>query len=112
MLHRFSNRLRDDAHSRVQEALRTDGIVKIVEMAEDIRLRNLEENIAREDIEGLVMQVAQLYGAPIEFDDGVLTALDLPDACPADSRNDLEKILKDRSPADTAVEFLQVIPEK
>ncbi|RWM04991.1 MAG: hypothetical protein E5X80_09315 [Mesorhizobium sp.] len=88
--------MRDDAHRKVQEALRTNGIVNIIRLSEEIRLRNLEENFAREDIEDLVMQVAQIYGAPIEFDEQVLTALDLPDACPADSRNDLEKALDQR----------------
>lgn len=108
MLRRFSNRLRDDAHCKVQEALRADGIVNIIGLAEEIRLRNLPANIAREDIEGLVMQVAQIYGAPIEFDDRALTALDLPDACPVDGRNDLEKILKDRTAADSPVDLLQI----
>ncbi|WP_141247146.1 hypothetical protein [Mesorhizobium sp. WSM3866] len=97
MLRGFSDRLRNDAHHKVQRALRQNGIVNIIQLSEEIRLMNLGENIAREDIETLVMQVAQLYGGAIEFDEEALTALDLPDACPADSRNDLEKALRERS---------------
>ncbi|MDX8534322.1 hypothetical protein RFM41_24670 [Mesorhizobium sp. VK25A] len=97
MLRRFSNRLRDDAHCKVQHALRTNGIVNIIRLAEEIRLKNLAENIAREDFENLVMEIAQLYGAPIEFDDQALTALDLPEALESDNRNDLEKMLDVRT---------------
>src|SRR4029079_4525913 len=73
MVRGFSNRLRDDAHCKVRQALRTNGIVNIIRLAEEIRLKNLADNVAREDIESLVMQIAQLYGAPIEFDDQALT---------------------------------------
>jgi hypothetical protein len=97
----FSISLRDDVHCKVQEALRLTGIVNLVGLSEEIRLKNLDQNIAREDIESLVMQVAQLYGAAIEFDERTLTALDLPDACPADGRNDLEKMLSDRTAPET-----------
>ncbi|MBZ9763237.1 hypothetical protein LB553_20465 [Mesorhizobium sp. CA8] len=97
MFHRFSIRLRDDAHHRVQWALRIKGIVNIIRLSEEIRLSNLTENIAREDIEDLVMQVAQLYGAPIEFDDDARTAIDLPSDFGQDNRNDLEKMLDGRT---------------
>ncbi|RWM07026.1 MAG: hypothetical protein EOR72_30815 [Mesorhizobium sp.] len=93
MFLRFSIRLRDDVHHRVQRALRTKGIVNIIRLSEEIRLDHLAENIAREDIESLVMEVSQLYGAPIEFDDKALTALDLPEVHAPDNRNDLEKML-------------------
>ncbi|MDX8526328.1 hypothetical protein RFM68_17650 [Mesorhizobium sp. MSK_1335] len=109
MLREFSNRLRDDAHSEVQHALRTSGIVNIIRLSEEIRLKNLGENIAREDIESLVMQIAQLYGAPIEFDDQALTALDLPEVLGPDKRNDLEKALRERSMANGPVDLLQLI---
>ncbi|TIU00552.1 MAG: hypothetical protein E5W55_02495 [Mesorhizobium sp.] len=69
---------------------------------------NLDENVAREDIESLVMQVTQLYGAAIEFDEQARTALDLPDACPADSRNDLEKALNERTPPEVQVDLLHL----
>ncbi|TGS08257.1 hypothetical protein EN852_035020, partial [Mesorhizobium sp. M2E.F.Ca.ET.209.01.1.1] len=89
MLREFSNRLRYDAHCKVQCALRTNGIVNIIGLSEQIRLNNLAENVAREDIENLVLDISQLYGAPIEFDDQTLTALDLPEVLGLDNRNDL-----------------------
>ncbi|MGX5805020.1 hypothetical protein ACWGS9_27750 [Bradyrhizobium sp. Arg314] len=108
MLRGFSNRLRDDAHCKVQEALRINGIINIIRLSEEIRLKNLAENIAREDIENLVMEVSQLYGAPIEFDDHALTALDLPEVLGPDNRNDLEKALRQRSTPDAPVDLLQL----
>lgn len=100
MFQRFSIRLRDDAHHRVQKALRTKGIVNIIRLSEAIRLDHLAENIAREDIESLVMEVSQLYGAPIEFDDEALTALDLPEVLKPDNGNALEKVLDGRMSGD------------
>jgi hypothetical protein len=109
MFRRFSIRLRDDAHHKVQRALRTTGIVNIIRLSEEIRLNNLAENIAREDIEDLVMQIAQLYGAPIEFDDQALTALDLPEILGTDNRNDLEKMLHESTLCgDVASDLLQL----
>ena len=108
MLRRFSNQLRDDAHCKVQHALRTNGIVNIIQLSEEIRLKNIAENIAREDIENLVMEISQLYGAPIEFDEHALTALDLPEILGPDNRNDLEKALRDRSMPDAPVDLLQL----
>ncbi|MGX5843119.1 hypothetical protein ACWGTI_20570 [Mesorhizobium sp. ArgA1] len=43
-------------------------MVNIATVAEDVRTHNLDENIALEDVERLVMQVAQLYGAAMELD--------------------------------------------
>ncbi|TGP17952.1 MULTISPECIES: hypothetical protein [unclassified Mesorhizobium] len=104
----FSDRLRDDAHCKVQRALQDNGIINIIKLSEEIRLIHAAENIAREDIESLVMHVAQFYGAAIEFDEETLTALDLPDACPADSRNDLEKALSERARPDAPIKLLQL----
>jgi len=112
MLLGFSDRLRDDAHCKVQKALRNNGIVDIVGLSEAIRLENIDENFAREDIETLVMQVAQLYGAPIEFDEQALTALDLPDVCGRDNRNDLERTLDERTAPGVPLEMLQLAPDK
>jgi hypothetical protein len=113
MFQRFSMRLRDDAHHRVQQALRIKGIVNIIRLSEEIRLNNLVENIAREDIEDLVMQIAQLYGAPIEFDDEALTALDLPGDFGKDNRNDLEKMLDGRAcGGEASGDLLQLRGEK
>jgi len=112
MLLGFSNKLRDDAHCKVQQALRNYGIVDIVGLSEAIRLENINENFAREDIETLVMQVAQLYGAPIEFDEQALTALDLPDMSGRDNRNDLERTLDERTARGVPVEMLQLDPDE
>jgi len=121
MFDRFSMRLRDDAHHRVQQALRIKGIVNIIRLSEEVRLNNLVENIAREDIEDLVMQIAQLYGAPIEFDDEALTALDLPGdfgkdnrgEFGKDNRNDLEKMLDGRTcGGEASGDLLQLRGEK
>ncbi len=71
----YSSQLREDVNSQVQAALHAKGIVNISLVAEEVRLRNLAENIALEDIEYLVMHSAQLYGAPIEFD-GDMTSCD------------------------------------
>ncbi len=96
MLRGFSRQMRDDTHCKVQEALRVNGIVNIVGLSEEIRLKNLAENAAREDIESLVLEISQLYGAPIEFDDQALAALDLPELLGPDNRNDLEKMAHGR----------------
>jgi hypothetical protein len=88
MRYDYSTRLRDDVHSAVQMAFKTAGIVNISATAEQIRMRNLVENVALEDIEHLVLQAAQLLGAAIEFDalrnhlaeddeESVITPLDL-----------------------------------
>jgi predicted YcjX-like family ATPase len=68
MRYGYSARLRDDLNSRVLAALRARGMVNIAVVAEDVRLRNLDENVALEDVERLVMQTAQLYGAVMELD--------------------------------------------
>lgn len=75
MRYGYSARLREDVNSLVQIARRSKGIVNVAAVAEDVRQRNLAENVALEDLEALVMQVAQLYGAAMEFDG--LTAIDL-----------------------------------
>lgn len=98
MLRPFSKQLRDDVYCKVHEALRAHGIIDIVGLSEEIRLKNLAENIAREDIEGLVMQIAQLYGAPIEFNDHAQRALDLSETPRSDDSNDFEKMLDGRAP--------------
>jgi hypothetical protein len=68
MRHGYSAQLRDDLNTRVLAALHSKGIVNIAAVAEEVRLRNLDENVALEDLERLVMQVAQLYGAAMELD--------------------------------------------
>lgn len=68
MRYTYSAQLLEDLNHRVRAALASQGIVNIAAVAEEVRQRNLAENIALEDIEHLVMQAAQLYGAPMEFD--------------------------------------------
>ncbi|TPM38097.1 hypothetical protein [Mesorhizobium sp. B2-3-4] len=68
MRYEYSSRLLDDVGSAVQKAFRATGIVNISLLAEQIRVRNLAENVALEDVEQLVLRAAQLLGAAIEFD--------------------------------------------
>ena len=68
MRYGYSAQLREDLNSRVLAALRSRGMVNIATVAEEVRTHNLDENIALEDVERLVMQVAQLYGAAMELD--------------------------------------------
>ncbi|MBN9218991.1 MAG: hypothetical protein J0I79_13650 [Mesorhizobium sp.] len=63
-----SNKLRNDVAALTLKSFQINGIVKISTVAEEVRLANIEENVALEDIESLVMQAAQLVGAAIEFD--------------------------------------------
>jgi hypothetical protein len=68
MRYGFSARLQHDVNLRVQAALQSKGIVNVTAVAEDVRLRNLAENVALEDIEGLIVEAAQFCGAAMEFD--------------------------------------------
>ncbi|PDQ23028.1 hypothetical protein CN311_00805 [Mesorhizobium sanjuanii] len=68
MRYEYSAQLREDLNAQVLAALHARGIVNVAVVAEEVRRRNLAENIALEDIEHLVIQVAQFYGAPMEFD--------------------------------------------
>jgi len=82
MFRTFSSRLREDLNSQVLAALQGKGVVNVTAVAEDVRLRNLDENVAREDIEYLVVQTAELYGAAMEFD--CLTIAEIIEVpCPA-----------------------------
>jgi hypothetical protein len=64
----YSARLCHDVNLQVRAAARCKGIVNVTAVAEDVRLRNLAENVALEDIECLVLQAAQFCGAAMEFD--------------------------------------------
>ncbi|MBZ9670752.1 hypothetical protein FJ970_14345 [Mesorhizobium sp. B2-1-8] len=68
MRYDYSTMLREDVYSTVCTAFKTVGIINVSVVAERIRIRNLAENVALEDIEHLVLQAAQLIGAAIEFD--------------------------------------------
>ena len=64
----FSTTLQDDLNRSVRLALTTKGIVNIPQLAEDIRQRNEDENVALEDIAAQLMVQAQIYSAAMEFD--------------------------------------------
>lgn len=64
----FSRELRLDVVSSVGRAATRYGVVNVPLLAEAIRLRNEQENVAREDIEGLVIQQAQTLGAAMAFE--------------------------------------------
>jgi len=64
----YSAHLHDDVHLQVQAAHHSNGMVNVAAVAEEVRRRNLAENVALEDIEHLVVEAAQLYGAAMEFD--------------------------------------------
>ncbi|MGX7872877.1 hypothetical protein ACVDG5_008645 [Mesorhizobium sp. ORM6] len=68
MRYDYSTQLRDDVNSMVRTAFKTAGIVNVTLVAEKIRVRNLAENVALEDVEHLVVQAALLLGAAVEFD--------------------------------------------
>ena len=64
--------MRADAMRSVSAAAVNKGIVDVSTVAEDVRLRHLQENVAREDIESLVVQCGAALNAPMEiatFDD-------------------------------------------
>ena len=75
MRYGYSAHLHEDVISQVQAALHSKGIVNVAAVAEVVRVQNLAENVALEDIEHLVVQAAQFYGAAMEFDG--LTAIGL-----------------------------------
>jgi hypothetical protein len=68
MRHAYSAHLCHDVDLQVRAASRSDGIVNVTAVAEAVRLRNLAENVALEDIECLVLHAAQFCGAAMEFD--------------------------------------------
>jgi hypothetical protein len=68
MRHAYSAHLCHDVDLQVRAAARSDGIVNVTAVAEAVRLRNLAENVALEDLECLVLHAAQFCGAAMEFD--------------------------------------------
>jgi hypothetical protein len=63
-----SDQLREDLAATVMSAIRANGIVNVGVVAEQVRRRNSAENVALEDIELMVVDLAQRYGAVMEFD--------------------------------------------
>ncbi|MFH1795723.1 MAG: hypothetical protein ABIK36_11460 [Pseudomonadota bacterium] len=68
MVRIVSQELSQDVVSAVGHAAAQHGVVNVPMLAEAIRLRNERENVAREDIEGLVVQHAQALGAAMSFE--------------------------------------------
>ncbi|MDX8541987.1 hypothetical protein RFM23_30780 [Mesorhizobium abyssinicae] len=68
MRYHFSHTLLDDVTASVTEAFHRLRIVNVPVVAEQVRRRHLSENIALEDIEGIVLDTAQMFHIPMEFD--------------------------------------------
>jgi hypothetical protein len=68
MRYGYSAHLCQDVNLHVRAAARAKGILNVTAVAEAVRLRNLAENVALEDVECLVLQAAQFCGAAMEFD--------------------------------------------
>lgn len=58
----------DDVHASVLASVVKTGMVNIPELAEQIRLRNIADNVALEDIAAQLMVQAQMASAAMEFD--------------------------------------------
>lgn len=69
----LSEKLVCDVRSAVAEAIAQKDIVNVPVLAETVRLRNLAENVALEDIEYQVMAVAMAFGAAMAFARPLLT---------------------------------------
>jgi hypothetical protein len=63
----FSLEMKADAMLSVGAAALTHGIVDVSAVAEQVRLRHEHENVAREDIEALVVQLGETLCSPMEF---------------------------------------------
>lgn len=62
----FSERLHNDLIVATRTAA-ASGTINIVSLADDIRRRNIDENVALEDIVHAVLRHAQWMNLPIEF---------------------------------------------
>jgi hypothetical protein len=63
----ISQLLTDDVAATVRAEYFELGIVNVSTLSEAIRLRHERENVALEDIAEMVMDQAQIIGAPMEF---------------------------------------------
>ena len=64
----FSANFLNDMRQAVDEALGRHGIVNVPLVAEQVRRRNEHENVALEDVEAKIMQLAQIRSAMMEFE--------------------------------------------
>jgi hypothetical protein len=69
----YSSAFQDDLLKTVQSAIASNGILNISVVAEEIRKRNEAENIALEDVEQMVLEVATNLRVAVEFNDAELT---------------------------------------
>ena len=63
----LSDRIRKDIDATVRAACTKSSIVNVNDIASDVQRRNWDQNVAIEDLQALVMQVATLLGAVIAF---------------------------------------------
>jgi hypothetical protein len=63
----ISQLLADDVAATVRAEYSEVGIVNVSMLSEALRLRHERENVALEDIAEMVMDQAQIIGAPMEF---------------------------------------------
>ena len=61
-----------DLTQAIDDALSQHGIVNVPLLAEQVRRRNERENVALEDVEAKVMQLAQMRSALMEFETPLL----------------------------------------
>jgi hypothetical protein len=64
----FSSDFLNDMRQAVDAALGRYGIVNVPLVAEQVRRRNEHENVALEDVEAKIMQLAQIRSALMEFE--------------------------------------------
>ena len=64
----FSATMSNDLAATMDRAMMDNGIVNIPVLAEQIRRRNTEDNVALEDIEQALIRYAQNRSAAMEFD--------------------------------------------
>jgi hypothetical protein len=64
----FSGAFLNDLAQAVDAAIGRNGIINVPLLAEQVRRRNEHENIALEDVEAKVMQLAQIRSAMMEFE--------------------------------------------
>ncbi len=74
MQRKYSNEFKTDLSRSVMSSIASSGVVNVPLIAEEVRRRNEAENIALEDVELLVLETAQIFGAMLEFDSDPATA--------------------------------------
>ncbi len=68
MQRRLTPALESDILQTAQTAMSRFGVVNVPQLAEQVRRRNEQENVALEDIEYEMLRRAQTLNAAIEFD--------------------------------------------